>query len=139
MSRYSIIRAAEELTLLRTVAGAFGITLQAVVQFRRTPLHQLDLSDHLGGRRFASFDPLSQLSLKLHESGLTEAVAQSQLGRLIRQEAALLAMNDAFLLGACVFVGLAVFVWFAKPTTLAPTLRAETLRQAEAEEFAEQP
>jgi DHA2 family multidrug resistance protein len=134
-----IIRAAEELTLFRTVAGAFGITLQAVVQFRRTPLHQLDLSDHLGGRRFASFDPLSQLSLKLQESGFTEAAAQSQLGRLIRQEAALLAMNDAFLLGACVFVGLAVFVWFAKPTTVAPTPHAETLRQAEAEEFAEQP
>jgi DHA2 family multidrug resistance protein len=39
-----LIRAAEELTLLRTCAGAFGIALQAVVIFRRTPFHQLDLA-----------------------------------------------------------------------------------------------
>jgi hypothetical protein len=38
-------RAAEELTMLRTATGAFGITLMGVVQFRRTPFHQLDLAE----------------------------------------------------------------------------------------------
>jgi DHA2 family multidrug resistance protein len=131
-----LLRAAEELTLLRTAAGGFGIALQGVVQFRRTPLHQLDLADHFGGRRFASLDLLSQFTEKLQASGLTESMARSQLGRLIRQESSLLALNDAFLLGAIVFVFLAAFVWLAQPT-LAPA-KLEKLRQAEAEELMEQ-
>jgi DHA2 family multidrug resistance protein len=131
-----LIRAAEELTLLRTTAGAYGIALQGVVQFRRTPFHQLNLADHFGGRRFASLDLLSQLTDKLQASGFTAAMAQSQLGRFIKQQAALLALNDAFLLGASVFVALAVFVWLAEPT-LAPEKLAK-LRQAEAEELMEQ-
>ena len=51
-----MLHAAEELALLRTAAGAFGISLQAVVLFRRAPFHQLDLADHFGGRRFPSLD-----------------------------------------------------------------------------------
>lgn len=134
-----LIRAAEELTLLRTSAGAFGIALLGVVQFRRTPLHQLDIADHVGGRRFASLDLLSQFSEKLEASGFTDSAARGQLGRLMRQQASLLGLNDAFLLGACVFVGLAALVWLAKPTTVAPTKRVETLRQMQAEELVEQP
>jgi DHA2 family multidrug resistance protein len=134
-----LIRAAEELTLLRTTAGAFGIALLGVVQFRRTPLHQLDLADHFGGRRFASLDLLSQFLEKLEASGFTDAAARSQLGRIMRQQASLLALNDAFLLGACVFVGLAALVWLAKPMTVAPAKRVETLRRMQAEELAEQP
>ncbi|MBI1868469.1 MAG: DHA2 family efflux MFS transporter permease subunit [Methylocystis sp.] len=134
-----LIRAAEELTLLRTTAGAFGIALQGVVLFRRTPLHQLDLADHFGGRRFASLDLLSEFTDKLQASGFTANMAQSQLGRFIRQQAALLALNDAFLLGAVVFAALAAFVWLAYPhPVVAPTDRVETLRRAEAEEQMEQ-
>jgi DHA2 family multidrug resistance protein len=129
-------RAAEELTLLRTTAGAFGIALQGVVQFRRTPFHQLELADHLGGRRFASLDLLSEFTDKLQASGFTPNMARSQLGRFIRQQASLLALNDAFLLGASVFVALAVFVWLARPTLALAKL--EKLRQAEAEELMEQ-
>jgi MFS transporter, DHA2 family, multidrug resistance protein len=109
-----LIRAAEELALLRTVAGSMGITLLGVVQFRRTPFHQLDLADHFGGRRFASLDLLSEFSDRLQASGFSANMARSQLGSFIRQEASLLALNDAFLLGAFVFVALAVFVWLAR-------------------------
>ena len=132
-----LIRAAEELTLLRTVAGAWGITLLAVVQFRRAPFHQLDLADHFGGRRFASLDLLTEFSDRLQASGFSANMARSQLGNFIRQEASLLAMNDAFLLGAFVFVMLAAFVWLARPTIM-PTKRVEKLREAEAEEMMEQ-
>lgn len=132
-----LIRAAEELTLMRTAAGAFGIALQGVVQFRRTPFHQLELADHFGGRRFASLDLLSQFSDKLQASGLSAPVAGAQLESLIRREASLLAFNDAFFLGAGVFVALAGFVWLAQSTVI-PTKRVAKLREAEAEEMMEQ-
>ncbi|MCI0599349.1 MAG: MFS transporter [Beijerinckiaceae bacterium] len=132
-----LIRAAEELALLRTVAGAFGITLLAVVQFRRTPFHQLDLADHFGGRRFASLDLLSQFFDKLQASGFSVDMARGQMGLLIHQESTLLGLNDAFLLGAFVFVALAAFVWLAHSTVM-PTKRVEKLREAEAEEMMEQ-
>jgi len=132
-----LLRAAEELTLLRTVAGAFGIALEGVVVFRRTPFHQLDLADHFGGRRFASLDLLSQLSDSLQAAGFSADMARSQMGLLIRQQATLLGVNDAFLLGAFAFIALAAFVWVAQ-STIAPTKRTESLREAEAEEMMEQ-
>ena len=123
--------------MLRTATGAFGITLMGVVQFRRTPFHQLDLADHFGGRRFASLDLLSQFSERLQASGFSANMARSQLGSFIHQEASLLAMNDAFLLGAFVFVMLAAFVWFARSTST-PAKPVEKLREAAAEEMMEQ-
>lgn len=132
-----LIRAAEELAMLRTAAGAFGITLQAVVQFRRTPFHQLDLADQLGGRRFPSLDLLPQLLDRLQGLGLSESVARTQISRLIRQQALLMGLNDAFLTGALAFFGLAIFVWFAKPARKpAPKQRLELLR---AKELMEEP
>jgi DHA2 family multidrug resistance protein len=59
------------------------------------------------------------------------------MGRLIREQATLLALNDAFLLGAFVFLGLAAFVWLAR-STVAPTEPVEKLQRAEAEEMMEQ-
>src|SRR5579885_872657 len=132
-----LLRGAEELTLLRTVAGAFGIALQGVVIFRRTPFHQLELADHFGGRRFASLDLLTQFSDRLQASGFSENMSRSQMGLLIRQQANLLGLNDAFLLGAFVFVLLAGFIWIAQ-STVAPTKRVERLVEAEAEEMMEQ-
>jgi MFS transporter, DHA2 family, multidrug resistance protein len=132
-----LIRGAEELTLLRTASGGFGIALMGVVQFRRTPFHQLDLADHFGGRRFASLDLLSQFSDRLQASGFSASMARAQLGSFIRQEATLLGVNDAFLLGAFVFVVLAAFVWLAG-STIMPTKPSEKLREAEAEEMMEQ-
>jgi MFS transporter, DHA2 family, multidrug resistance protein len=132
-----LIRAAEELTLLRTVAGAFGIALQGVVVFRRSPFHQLELADHFGGRRFAPLDLLSQLSDRLQAAGFSADMARSQMEFLIHQQANLLGLNDAFLLGAFYFVALAFFVWLAE-STIVPAKRIEKLREAEAEEMMEQ-
>jgi hypothetical protein len=54
--RLAIDACSEEATLFRIAAGAFGITLQGVILYRRQPFHQLDLADFFGGRRFASLD-----------------------------------------------------------------------------------
>jgi DHA2 family multidrug resistance protein len=107
-------RAAEEFLLFRLVGGAFGIALQSVVYFRRTPWHQLNLSEYLGGRRFASLDTLAGLTQQLQSLGMSESVARRQIARLLRQQAGILALNDAFLLGACFMFLLGVLVWLAR-------------------------
>ena len=136
LSGPKLIRAAEELAMFRNAAGAFGISLMGVVQFRRLPFHQLELADHVGGRRFASLDLLSQITDKFQAAGLSAAQARKQLGALMREESALLAMNDAFLLGAVVFAALGVLVWLASPTKITPW-RRERLERLRAEELAE--
>jgi len=133
-----LIRAAEELALLRTVAGSFGITLLPVVQFRRAPFHQLNLADHLGGRRFASLDLLGQITAKLEAAGVKPGAVTHTLGNLMRQQSLLLGMNDTFLLGAVVFVALAILVWFAHPTLIA-FWRRDDRAHLEAEELMESP
>ncbi len=107
-------RAAEEFLLFRLVGGAIGIAFQSVIYFRRTPWHQLNLSEYLGGRRWTSLDTLSTLTQRLQDLGMSESVARRQIARLIRQQAGILAMNDAFLLGACIMFLLGVLVWFAR-------------------------
>lgn len=133
------LRAAEELALLRTAAGGFGIALQGVVQFRRTPFHQLELADHFGGRRFPSLDLLHQLSIRLESSGLTPEMTRSWLGHLIKSRAALLGLNDAFLLASFIFFVMGALVWLARPTQVSYATRAEELRELRAEELTEQP
>ncbi|WP_018409627.1 MFS transporter [Methylocystis rosea] len=107
-------RAAEEFLLFRLVGGAFGIAFQSVVYFRRTPWHQLNLSEYLGGRRYASLDTLAALTQQLQSLGLSESVTRRVIARAIRQQAGILAMDDAFLLGAVIMFLLGGVVWFAK-------------------------
>ncbi|WP_036284896.1 MFS transporter [Methylocystis sp. ATCC 49242] len=137
LSGQRLIRAAEEMAMLRTAAGAYGISLQYVVQFRRSPFHQLDLADFFGGRRFASLDLLGQLNEKLQAMGLSEAVTRSLMGRMIRQQSQLLGLGDAFLQGGFIFVCLAGFVWLARPAAK-PEPKPDLIR-LEAEELMEQP
>ena len=133
-----LIRAAEELAMLRTLFGAMGITLLGVVVFRRTPFHQLDLADHFGGRRFASLDLLTSFLDRMQAIGMSQDAARGRAAQLIRQQAAILALNDAFLLGAMTFILLAGVIWLARPS-YAPPKRKERLEQLSAEELMEQP
>ncbi|TAJ07331.1 MAG: DHA2 family efflux MFS transporter permease subunit [Nitrospirae bacterium] len=111
-------RAAELAALLRIAAGAFGIAFQGIVLFRRAPFHQLNLSDHFGGRQFVSFDGLEHVSAKLGDAGLDPAMVQGKLTAIIKQSAAILGLNDAFLVASYIFLGLAALVWLAEPTQL---------------------
>ncbi len=107
-------RAAEEFLLFRLVGGAFGIALQSVIYFRRTPFHQLHLADYLGGRRFTSLDTLANLSARLQSLGMSESVTRRQVARIIRQQAGILALNDAFLLGGGILFLFGVLVWLVR-------------------------
>jgi DHA2 family multidrug resistance protein len=135
-----LIRAAEELAMLRTAFGAYGITWQAVVQFRRAPAHQLEMADHFGGRSYASLDVMGAFADKLQALGMSESAARAQMARLMRQQAMLLGLDDALYFGAAVFILLAAVVWLARPS--APARKPEpkpTLTQLEATELMEQP
>ncbi|UOA08238.1 DHA2 family efflux MFS transporter permease subunit [Methylobacter sp. S3L5C] len=133
------MRASEEAGFLRVIAGAFGITLQGVVLFQRTPYHQLHLADHFGGRQFAAIDLLQGFASELEAAGLDTSMVKARLLILIKQHAGILALNDAFLLASYLFLGLAGLVWLAYPTyqPLHPTI-AEEVRNLRAEEIIEE-
>ena len=112
-----------------------GITLQGVVAFRRVPFHQLDLADHLGGRRFASLDLLPQLIEKFKALGMSDQVAQAQIARLMKLQAALLGLGDVFFLGGFLFALLALFVWLAAKPTMKVRKKKEKLQDLKAKEI----
>ncbi|WNM58454.1 DHA2 family efflux MFS transporter permease subunit [Candidatus Nitrospira allomarina] len=140
LSGVQMFRAAEAVNLLRIAAGAFGITYQTIVLFRRTPFHQLHLANHFGGRQFASFDVLGRFSSNLNGAGLDAAMVKGKLLALVRQYAGILAMSDAFLLASYMFLGLAALVWLAYPTQLPlhPS-QEEELLEMRAEALLEEP
>ena len=74
-----MLRAAEAANVFRIAAGALGITWEEVVLFRRLPFHQLNLSDHFGGRMSASYDALQQTVAKWDALGLDPAVIQRKV------------------------------------------------------------
>lgn len=140
LSGVHLTRAAEAATLWRIAAGAFGITFQGVMLFRRTPFHQLHLADHFGGRAFVSFDGLHRFSARLERAGLDAGMVQGKLLAFIKQQAAILALNDAFLFASYLFLGLAALVWVASPTHLPlhPSTEGE-LQEMRAEALMEEP
>lgn len=111
-----ILKAAETATLFRIAAGGFGISGQGIVLFRRTPFHQLHLADHFGGRVFASVDPLQNVVSILRHTGVDLSRLPAKTVVLIKQQAAILSMNDAFLFSSYLFLALALLVWVAVPT-----------------------
>ncbi len=134
-----LTRAAEVANLLRVAAGAFGITFQSIVMFRRTPFHRLHLADHFGGRQSISFDALDRVTTKLAAAGLTPSEVKAKLGLLIKEESAILGLNDAFLVASALFLGLGAWVWLAHPTHLpAAPSAADELRELRAEELIEE-
>ncbi|MBX3238135.1 MAG: MFS transporter [Nitrospiraceae bacterium] len=134
-----LTRAAEVATLLRIAAGAFGITFQGIVMFRRAPFHRLHLADHFGGRTSISFDAMDRLSAKLASSGLSSSEVQAKLGLLIKQQSAILGINDAFLVASALFIGLSAWVWLAHPTTSAvPATAEDRWREARGEGLVEE-
>ena len=139
LSGEQMLRAAEAANVFRIAAGALGITWQGVVLFRRVPFHQLQLSDHFGGRISASYDTFQQVTSKLQHIGFDPAMIQRKLQLIIKQQAGILAMNDAFLLSSYICLGLAVLVWCAQSSRVPAANAAEAVRELRAEELMEQP
>lgn len=139
LSGEQMLRAAEAANVFRIAAGALGITWQGVVLFRRLPFHQLQLSDHFGGRMSASYDAFQQMTSKLQDMGLDPAMIQRKLELVMKQQAGILALNDAFLLSSYLCMGLALLVWFAQSSRVPVMKPAEAVRELQAEELMEQP
>ncbi|MDF0643974.1 MAG: DHA2 family efflux MFS transporter permease subunit [Nitrospira sp.] len=133
-----VLQGAETATLFRIAAGGLGISGQGVVVFRRTPFHQLHLADHFGGRVSASFDPLHEAAAALRETGFDQTTLPAKLVGLIKQQSAILSMNDAFLFSAYVFLTLTALVWCAAPTRLGGTTGRDDWRGRQAEELMEE-
>ncbi|GKS60221.1 multidrug effux MFS transporter subunit EmrB [Nitrospira sp.] len=134
-----VLRAAEIANLLRVAAGALGITFQSIVLFRRAHFHQLHLADHFGGRQSFAYDPLQQLIAKLQAAGVSVEAIPGKLQALMRQQAALLSVSDAFLLASALSLGLGMLVWCAASTkTPATASREDEVRLLRAENLAEE-
>lgn len=128
-------RAVELATLMRVAAGAFGITLQGVMLYRRTPFHQSRFVE-----RMTEFDPmLDETRQRFLDAGFSEAAAVAQSAKLVTRHATLLAINDAFWVAGCVFVGLSLLVWLARPTQVRRRSPAADLQREALEELVEEP
>ena len=79
------------------------------------------------------------MTSKLHELGLDPAMIHRKLQLLIKQQASILALNDAFLLSSYLCLGLALLVWCAQSSRVPVMDRAEEVRERRAEELMEQP
>lgn len=137
LSGEQMLRAAEAINLFRIAAGAIGITWQGIVLFRRQPFHQLHLADHFGGRVSVSYDGLRDFWARLEHTGLDPGMIERKLQLVMKQEAAILSLNDAFLLAGHLCLGLAVLVWFARSTRVPASPPQEATRELQAEELME--
>lgn len=82
---------------------------------------------------------MDRLSAKLASSGLSSSEVQAKLGLLIKQQSAILGINDAFLVASALFIGLSAWVWLAHPTTSAvPATAEDRWREARGEGLVEE-
>jgi DHA2 family multidrug resistance protein len=129
-------RAGELANMLRLWAGAIGIPTQTAIWYRRDALHQTHLVEHLSPLDWKYDEALSLFV----NAGYSEHAAQGKLTKLITQQAQIYSINEVFWVAGCIFLGLAAFIWLARPThlPLAPTPRQET-RELAIEELMEEP
>jgi DHA2 family multidrug resistance protein len=76
---------------------------------------------------------------KLEAAGLSAAAAQAKLALFVKQQAAVLALNDAFLLTSALCLILSVFVWLAHSTLGPAQTAAQETQEWALEELMEQP
>ncbi|WP_340123526.1 DHA2 family efflux MFS transporter permease subunit [Methylobacter svalbardensis] len=123
-------RAVELASLMRIAAGAIGIALQGIVLYRRAPLHMTRFAE-----THTAFDSSFEQTMDtLMGAGFSESAAIAKLAKLAGRNSMIHSMNDAFWIAGCIFVGLAILVWFANPTKQ-PAKR--TLSQAQRREAQE--
>ena len=129
-------RAVELAALMRIAGGAFGITLQTIIIYQRKPLHMTRIAEIL-----TPLDPRYDQALEpLRTAGLSEQQAFIKLAKIAERESVLNAMNDAYWLAGCLFVGLSILVWFAYPTQQpAKPTAARALRRKAQEALSEGP
>lgn len=122
-------RAIELASLMRLAAGAIGITMQGIVLYQRTPFHMTRFAE----TQTALDSGFEQMITTLLETGFTESGAVAKFAKLAGRNSIIHGMNDVFWMAACIFVGLAMLVWFADPTKQPAhrTVKQEQRREAQ--------
>lgn len=115
--------------MLRLLGGAVGSPLLGVVWDRRAAFHQA----HLGGN-LPTYDVWDQMAA----AGLEGPAAWAALAGNADRHAAILGLDDTFRLAAWIFIGLAAFVWLARPTR-PDALREPDPRRTALEDLVEEP
>jgi len=124
-------RAVELTSLMRIAAGAMGITMQGIVLYHRVPVHMTRFAE-----THTVFNSNFEQTLdSLIAAGFSEATAVAKLAKLAGRNSVIHGMNDAFWMAACIFVGLALLVWFANPTKQPAQRTVEQEQRREAQEI----
>lgn len=124
-------RALELANLLRIAAGAIGIALQGIVLYRRAPLHLTRFAEN-----HSAFELIDNSVLNaLRTMEFAEPAAFAKFSKLASRDAVIHGINDAFWIAGCVFLGLAVLVWFAHPTRTPVKVNAERELRRETQEL----
>jgi len=115
------IQAVELGGMLRVLGGAVGSPLLGVLWDRRAAFHQSRLVES-----FSDYDDLGRQAVaSLEAIGLHGSMAPAKLSGMASRHAAILGLNDTFQIAGWVFVGLAFFVWLAKPVGPKPALNSQ--------------
>jgi len=121
--------------MLRVLGGSAASPLLGLFWERRTAFHQARLTE-----TFSRFDGWSMGNLQpLQVAGMREPQAVARLAADAVKHAGVLALNDAFCLGAWMFVGLAAVVWLANPVASRVVSAKEELRLTKLEDLIEEP
>ncbi|MBY0577535.1 MAG: DHA2 family efflux MFS transporter permease subunit [Burkholderiales bacterium] len=96
---------------LRVLGGSFGTSLSVALWDRRESLHHSQLTEHI-----SISDPVTSHTLEsLNMLGFSHLPALQFLERSVDNQSYMLAVNDVFLVSSWIFLGLMLFVWFARP------------------------
>jgi len=96
---------------LRITAGAMGTSIATTLWERRATVHHAQLAESINQGNAAATSALGGLS----GSGFSPDQALAQIGRIVDQQAFMLAANDIFYASAVLFVFLVPLVWLARP------------------------
>jgi len=96
-------------TFVRTLGGSFAASLTTWAWNRRITIHHAELTENI-----SAYDPALQQTV--HQLGRGDAQTGAVvLNQMIGQQASQIGFNEIFYLLGWIFLGVIVFVWFAKP------------------------
>nr|MBO2468699.1 MFS transporter [Xanthomonadaceae bacterium] len=96
-------------TFVRTLGGSFAASLTTWGWNQRTTIHHARLTEHLP----AHDGTVVELATRLGQGDLQRGAML--LDREIAQQAAQIGFNEIFHLLGLIFLGVIVFLWFARP------------------------
>ncbi len=101
---------------VRITAGAFGTSIATTVWQDRAAMHHAQLSEAINPGRSVVQDAMSGLAA----GGLSPAQALASMGRLVDQQAYMLAASDVFLASAVIFLALIPLVFLTRSIRTRP-------------------